>query len=143
MGLVTVGAVQAAPVFLDRDETVEKACALVCEAGRAGAQLVAFPEAFVAGFPHWIYLDRPQANEDYFVQLVREAVDVPSAATEALGQAAKEAGAHVVIGINEGSRRSAGEFTAISRAFSPVVSEVAAGVQLDPDGKEARWIRTT
>jgi predicted amidohydrolase len=62
-------------VFLDRDATVEKACALVCEAGRAGAQLVALPEVFVAGFPHWIYLDRPQANEGYFAELVREAVD--------------------------------------------------------------------
>jgi len=74
----TVAAVQAAPVFLDRDATVDKACALIREAGRAGARLVAFPEVFVPGFPHWIYLDRPQANEHYFVELVREAVDVPA-----------------------------------------------------------------
>jgi nitrilase len=119
MGLVTVAAVQAAPVFLDRDATVEKACALVCEAGRAGAQLVAFPEVFVAGFPHWIYLDRPQANEGYFVELVREAVDLPSAATEALGQAAREARAYVVIGVNERSRRSAGELFNTNLVFSP------------------------
>jgi hypothetical protein len=32
-------------------------------------------------------------------------------------------------------------FTAISRAFSPVVGEVGAEDQLDPEGKEARWIR--
>ena len=119
MGLVTVAAVQAAPVFLDRDATVEKACALVCEAGRAGARLVAFPEVFVAGFPHWIYLDRPQANEGFFVELVREAVDVPSAATEALGRAAREAGAYVVIGVNERSRRSAGELFNTNLVLSP------------------------
>jgi len=35
------------------------------------------------------------------------------------------------------------QFTAISRAFSPVVGEVAAEVQLDSEGKEARWIRIT
>jgi nitrilase len=119
MGLVTVAAVQAAPVFLNRDATVEKACALVSEAGRADARLVAFPEAFVAGFPHWIYLDRPQANEDYFVELVREAVEVPSAATEELGRAAREAGAYVVIGVNERSRRSAGELFNTNLVFSP------------------------
>jgi nitrilase len=119
MGLVTVAAVQAAPVFLNRDATVEKACALIREAGGAGAQLVAFPEAFIAGFPHWIYLDRPQANEDYFVELVHEAVEVPSAATEELGQAAREAGAYVVIGINERSRRSAGELFNTNLVFSP------------------------
>ena len=62
------------------------------------------PRSSLPGFPHWIYLDRPQANEGYFVELVREAVEVPSAATEALGRAAREAGAYVVIGVNERSR---------------------------------------
>ena len=69
----------------------------------------AFPEVFVPGFPHWIYLDRPQANERHFVELVREAVEVPGPATEALGRAARDASAYVVIGVNERSRRSAGE----------------------------------
>ncbi len=117
--VVTVAAVQAAPVFLDRDATVDKACALVREAGRAGARLVAFPEAFVPGFPHWIYLDRPQANERYFVELVRAAVDVPGPATEALGRAAQEVGVYVVIGVNERSRRSAGELFNTNLIFSP------------------------
>ena len=67
----TAAAVQAAPVYLDRDATIDKAWALISKAGRAGARLIAFPEAFASGFPHWIYLDQPQANERYFVDLVR------------------------------------------------------------------------
>ena len=82
----TAAAVQAAPVYLDRDATVDKACALIREAGSAGARLVAFPEVFVPGFPHWIYLDRPQANEHHFVELVRGAVEVPGPVTERLGR---------------------------------------------------------
>lgn len=71
--LFVAAAVQAAPVYLNRAATVDKACDLIREAGRGGARLVAFPEVFVPGFPHWIYLDRPQANERHFVELVREA----------------------------------------------------------------------
>lgn len=51
----TAAVVQAAPVYLNRDATVDKACALIREAGRVGARLIAFPEAFVLGFPHWIW----------------------------------------------------------------------------------------
>lgn len=115
----TAAAVQAAPVYLDRDATVDKACALIREAGRAGARLVAFPEVFVPGFPHWIYLDRPEANEHYFVELAGQAVDVPGPATEALGAAAREAGLYVVIGVNERSRRSAGELFNTNLIFAP------------------------
>jgi aliphatic nitrilase len=115
----TAAAVQAAPAYLDRRASVDKACALIREAGRAGARLIAFPEVFVPGFPHWIYLDRPQPNERYFVELVREAVAVPGPETERLGQAAREVGAHVVIGVNERSPRSMGELFNTNLLFGP------------------------
>jgi len=117
--LFVAAAVQAAPVYLNRAATVDKACDLIREAGRGGARLVALPEVFVPGFPHWIYLDRPQANERHFVELVREAVEVPGPATDALGRAARDASAYVVIGVNERSRRSAGELFNTNLIFAP------------------------
>src|SRR5207249_6185685 len=54
-GEVTVAAVQAAPVFLDRDATIDVLIGHVEEAAAEGAQLVAFPEAIVPGYPVWIW----------------------------------------------------------------------------------------
>ncbi|HEC10183.1 MAG TPA: carbon-nitrogen hydrolase family protein, partial [Acidimicrobiales bacterium] len=54
-----VAAVQATPVFLDREATVDRAVALIGEAAAAGAGLVVFPEAFVPGYPDWVWRTPP------------------------------------------------------------------------------------
>jgi nitrilase len=100
---VTVAAVQAAPVFLDRDATVEKACGLVDEAARQGARLVVFPESFVPTYPDWVWRLTPwelRAGELY-ARLFDQAVVVGGRATEMLGAAARRNGCHVSVGVNE------------------------------------------
>jgi nitrilase len=100
---VTVAAVQAAPVFLDRDATVEKGCGLVDEAARQGARLVVFPESFVPTYPDWIWRLTPwelRAGALY-ARLFDQAVVVGERATELLGAAARRNGCYVSIGVNE------------------------------------------
>jgi predicted amidohydrolase len=94
-------AIQAAPVFLNREATVEKACRLILEASNRGAQLIVFPEVFIAGYPYWNRLDNPFRGKKYFRELVKNGVEVPSPATEKLCHCAHQAKAMVVIGINE------------------------------------------
>jgi nitrilase len=101
---VRVAAVQAAPVFLERDATVEKAVWLIEEAASNGARLVVFPETWIPGYPAWIFgaagWDDPRAKQVY-ARLQRNAVEAPGAVTDILGRAAGSAGVHVVVGVTE------------------------------------------
>ena len=97
-------AVQHAPVFLDRDATIELACDLIADAAARGAKLVVFPEAFVPGYPVWIWhLPAGKTHElrALYTELVRQSVTVPSPATDRLCRAARAHGVTVAIGINE------------------------------------------
>src|SRR3569833_4383561 len=67
-------AVHAAPVFLDKQATTDKAVSNVREAARAGAQLVAFPETYIPAFPVWAALWPPIDNHDWFARMAEESV---------------------------------------------------------------------
>jgi nitrilase len=102
--LVKVAVVQAAPVYLDRQATLEKACALIAEAARAGARLALFPEAFLSGYPDWVWLvpgSRKPLLGSLYAELLENAVSVPDEATATLCEAAAESNIHVAMGMNE------------------------------------------
>lgn len=100
----TLAAVQAAPVFLDRDASVDKAVGLIARAAELGAQVIGFAEAWLPGYPAWIFgsagWDDPAAKRAY-ARLARNAVEVPSPAIDRLCEAARDAGAVVVMGAHE------------------------------------------
>jgi predicted amidohydrolase len=104
-----VAAVQAAPVFLDRDATVEKAVGLIGEAAGGGAELVAFPETWIPGYPAWIFGAAgwdDAAQKRVFGRLSSNSVEVPSPAVDALCRAAKKAGVVVAMGMTERDARA-------------------------------------
>lgn len=106
-----VAAVQAAPVFLDREATVDKACTLIAEAGNQGARLAAFPEAFIPTYPLWAWFIPPYKTHDLrelYTELLDNAVTIPSEATDALCRAARAANVNVTIGVNEVNAEASG-----------------------------------
>ena len=50
-----VAVIQAEPKWLDLDGAISKTCSLIDEAAQNGAQLVAFPECWIPGYPAWIW----------------------------------------------------------------------------------------
>jgi aliphatic nitrilase len=104
----SAAAVQAAPVYLDTAKTIAKACDLVAEAASKGADLVAFPEVFVPGYPYWNWTMTPVAGSEWFERLVRASILVPGPEVDQLREAARRAGCQVVIGVNERDRYSVG-----------------------------------
>jgi aliphatic nitrilase len=98
---IRLAAAQVAPIFLDREATVEKACEVIAEAGRGGADIVGFPEGFLPAHPIWYY-HFPATSDQSFgfaERLFLNAVEVPSDATDALCQAARASNVNVVMGM--------------------------------------------
>jgi nitrilase len=118
---VTVAAVQAAPVFLDRSQTVEKACARIAEAGADGADVVVFPEGFVPGHPLWYHFHgvSTDLSRTLATRLFENAVEVPGPATDRLGAAAAEAGTLAVVGVCEREPGTVGTLYNSQLVFSP------------------------
>ncbi len=102
MATLTVAAVQAAYVLMDRTATLDKVEALLSQSAVRAADLIVFPEAFVPGTPIWID-SRPiwDGDEQWFAMLSEQAVVVPSETTERLGAMAREASAYLVMGVQE------------------------------------------
>ena len=102
MSTLTVAAVQAAYVLMDREATLAKVEALLADPAVQAADLVVFPEVFVPGTPIWID-STPiwDGDEQWFAMLADQAVVVPSETTDRIGAAAREAGVYLVIGVEE------------------------------------------
>jgi nitrilase len=109
MTAIRVAAVQAAPVFLDRDATVEKAIGLVERAAGSGAAVVGFPEGFVPGHPGWVEL---LAFDDRALvlsrRLFKNAIEVPGREVDALAAACRRGGIAAVVGVCERLPRTTG-----------------------------------
>ncbi len=101
----TAAAVQAAPVFLNKAETIGKIASLIEEAAGQGASLIVFPEAIVPCYPYWPKdIGTGEGRKlvlDAYIELHKNSVDIPGSDTQKLCEAAKKAGAYVVIGVNE------------------------------------------
>jgi nitrilase len=101
MTIVKAAAVQIGPVLYSREGTVGKVVEKIVELGRAGVRFATFPEAVVPYYPYFSFVQRPFEMGTESLRLLEQAVTVPSAATHAIGDACRQTGMVVSIGVNE------------------------------------------
>ena len=118
---ITAAVVQDCPVVFDREKSIEKVRHLAARAADQGAELVLFPEAFVSAYPKGLDFgarvgSRSSKGRDDFRRYFDSAVEVPGRDCSAIGQAARDAGVHLVIGVIE---RDLGTLYCTALFFAP------------------------
>ena len=98
-----VAVVQASPVWCDLDATVDKTIALIEEAAKKGAKLIAFPETFIPGYPWHIWLAAPAwgIGRGFVQRYFDNSLDYDSPQADKLVSAVRSAGITAVLGLSE------------------------------------------
>ncbi len=139
---VRVASVQAAPVLFDREATIAKLADLTSDAAGKGARIVVFPEAFVPAYPRGfsfgaIVGSRSETGRDLFARYSAGCVEVPSAATEAMGAVARDHGVYLVVGVVErDSDHGGGTLYCTLLYFGPDGTLLGKHRKLKPTGSE-------
>ena len=103
MKVVKAAAVQISPVLYSREKTVAKIVQKILELGSKGVQFAVFPETVVPYYPYFAFVQTPLQimTGSEHLKLLEQSVTVPSPATDAIGEACRQAGVVVAIGVNE------------------------------------------
>ncbi len=104
--MTKVAAVQAAPVWMDAQGTLDKTIALIEEAGKQDVKLIAFGEVWLPGYPFTIWLQPPMVAMDIVMKHRMNAITVDGPEMQAICDAAKRADTYVMLGFAERDRGS-------------------------------------
>jgi nitrilase len=139
-----VASAQLAPAFMQRDATIDKVLDALGEAAANGAQLIAFPETFVPGYPSWAdfsdasAFDDPAQKAAYSVYL-DNAVDIGRGDLDSVVAVAAQLGVFVYLGVAERSD-SGGSIYCSLVAIDPTRGIVGVHRKLKPTyGERMMW----
>ncbi|MGB1287689.1 MAG: nitrilase-related carbon-nitrogen hydrolase, partial [Aggregatilineales bacterium] len=142
MKSMRVAVIQAASVFVDKAASIQKTVDLIHEASKQDVDLILFPETMISGYPrgftYGAYVgSRSQAGRDDYARFHTSSLAVTLADTKPLRDAAKAAGAMVVVGISEVGEAGNGGTLYNSMLYITAQGEIA-GVhrKLMPTGTE-------
>ncbi len=107
-----VAVIQRPPVLLDREKTINQVLVQIEEAAREGASLLVFPEAYIPGYPTWIWRLRPGGDmaisSEIHARLRQNSVDLTRGDLQPVLDAAAKHNVTIVLGLNELDSRFTG-----------------------------------
>ncbi|MEE2768788.1 MAG: carbon-nitrogen hydrolase family protein [Actinomycetota bacterium] len=139
-----IAAVQAAPVYLNRAATVDLVVSRIGEAAAGGAEVVAFPETFVPGYPIWIDATNSSAWENpdqqaAFAWYVDQAVEINGPGFVPVVEAVRDAGVFTYVGVVERSTSGGSVYCSLV-AIDPASGVVSVHRKLKPTfGERLVW----
>ncbi|NLS44640.1 MAG: carbon-nitrogen hydrolase family protein [Firmicutes bacterium] len=103
---VCMAVIQASPIIMDKEATVNKTVGLINDAAKMGADIIVFPEAFIPCYPRGLTFgtlvgSRSKKGRTDWKRYLKNSVSVPGKTVDILSKAAKEANAYVSIGVTE------------------------------------------
>lgn len=139
-----VASAQLAPVYLDRDATLEKATKAITEAGNENAALLAFPETFVPGYPSWAdythasYFNHPD-QKTAWSRYLKASVDIGAGHLDGVVAAVSETGTFTYLGVVERAPSNGSVYAALV-AIDPLKGIVSVHRKLKPTfGERLMW----
>lgn len=139
MSRVRVAAVQAEPKWLNLSAGVEQTIEYIEAAERGGAQLIAFPETFLPGFPWWMWLNSVDWGEEFLARYLANSLTAEGPELRAIAYAARRKGIHVSIGFAE----RAGREVFMSQALIDPDGTIAVVRKAEPTGLERTVFSTS
>ena len=139
-----IAAVQDTPVYLNRVATTERVVQRITEAGVGGADLIAFPEVFISGYPNWLDRTNGSAWEDpqqqeAFARYLDQAVDVNGSEFGQVVTAVREARAFTYVGVVERAASGGSVYCSLV-AIDPEMGVVSVHRKLKPTyGERLVW----
>ncbi|MDG2428303.1 MAG: carbon-nitrogen hydrolase family protein [Acidimicrobiales bacterium] len=139
-----IAAVQDSPMFLDRSGTIERVCERIIEAAAGGANLIAFPEVFVSGYPVWLDLTNASAweetaQQEAFALYLDQSVDLDGDEFTSVVGAVRDSGAFTYLGVVERAASGGSVYCSLV-AIDPHVGVIGVHRKLKPThGERLLW----
>ena len=126
---LSIGLAQIAPVWLNKEHTLEKIRAFMEEAGSADCELVVFGEGLLPGYPFWLGLTHgaefnSKMQKELYAHYVRNSVQIEAGDLDPLCEVAKKHSMAAYVGIIERAKNRGGHSLYCSLVFIDKLGEI-------------------